>query len=62
MTSKTFKCCICGTKNTGFGNNPWPVAEADGARCCDFCNASVVIPARLSDIRSMIAGRKEERP
>lgn len=39
------KCCICGKKLEGYGNNPWPVKE-DG-RCCDDCNAFVVVPARM---------------
>ena len=39
------RCCICGEKFEGWGNNPWPVKE-DG-RCCDYCNDAVVIPARI---------------
>lgn len=40
------KCCICGNNTvTGYGNNPAPVKTK--GRCCDYCNASVVIPARL---------------
>lgn len=38
-------CCICGKEFTGYGNNPDPV-KSEG-QCCDECNASVVIPARL---------------
>ena len=38
-------CCICGKKAEGYGNNPQPVK--DKGRCCDACNAEVVIPARL---------------
>lgn len=38
-------CCICGEEINGYGNNPYPVKE-DG-RCCDKCNATKVIPARL---------------
>ena len=40
-TSKTFTCCICQKKSTGFGNNPDPLA---GKKCC---NARYVIPVRL---------------
>jgi hypothetical protein len=46
------KCCICkhpiplnGT--WAFGNNAWPVVAS--GRCCDDCNAQVVLPARILD-------------
>lgn len=38
-------CCICGKEYTHWGNNPYPIKE-DG-RCCDDCNFSVVLAARL---------------
>ena len=38
-------CCICGKKFIGYGNNPEPV-KSEG-RCCDNCNFSQVIPARI---------------
>lgn len=38
-------CCICGKDFTGYGNNPDPV-KTDG-KCCDECNLTVVIPARM---------------
>lgn len=43
-----FNCCICGDESQGFGNNPEPVKdlEIDGP-CCDTCNYSEVITARL---------------
>lgn len=40
------KCCICGEKFTGWGNNPAPVKTL--GECCDACNSSVVVPARLA--------------
>ena len=43
------KCCICGKEIEGYGNNPWPVNQEEDARCCDDCNWSVVIPARIED-------------
>ena len=53
------KCSICKKtipKNpiSGWdkGNNAWPVNDG---RCCDDCDASVVIPARL---RAILARRK----
>jgi hypothetical protein len=41
-------CCICDNTREGFGNNPAPV-KTEG-RCCDACNTSVVIPARIQSI------------
>lgn len=38
-------CCICGKEFIGYGNNPDPVEKS--GRCCDECNATVVIPERL---------------
>ena len=48
MDNNEKTCCICGKTFTGWGNNPWPVAE-DG-ECCDECNIIKVIPARLEKI------------
>jgi len=44
---QSFKCVICGKKETGFGNNPNPLAES--GRCCDECNQEV-IKARIMEI------------
>jgi hypothetical protein len=44
---ETFKCCICGGMCKGYGNNPWPVVEDVGSRCCEYCNDTKVIPARI---------------
>lgn len=41
-------CCICGKKFSGWGNNPWPVDKREFAVCCDSCNDTKVIPARIS--------------
>lgn len=44
-------CCICGKKIEGqWGNNPSPV-KSEG-KCCDDCNNSVVLSARLFGLRS----------
>ena len=43
MESK--KCVLCGCEFNEWGNNPWPLA--DDGWCCDTCNATKVIPARL---------------
>lgn len=39
------QCCLCGAPVGQYGNNPWPLAEE--GRCCDTCNFTKVIPARL---------------
>ncbi len=38
-------CCICGKSFMGWGNNPNPVKK-DGV-CCDECNQTYVLTARL---------------
>lgn len=42
-------CSICGKEFTEWGNNDYPI---NNGTCCDDCNASVVIPARLSHLTS----------
>ena len=37
-------CCLCGKRIEGYGNNASPVKEGN---CCDECNITRVIPARL---------------
>lgn len=44
------KCCICGKKISGYGNDPWPLDKREGAKCCDKCNEAVV-EARLEHAR-----------
>jgi len=48
-------CCLCGQPcepwhepPTGYGHNPSPFGSGDD-RCCTDCNATKVIPARLSN-------------
>ena len=43
------KCVLCGGEIKGYGNNPAPLA--DEGRCCDDCNKSKVIPARMSKLK-----------
>lgn len=38
-------CSICQQDYTGWGNNAEPVNDG---RCCDMCNSSVVVPARIT--------------
>lgn len=41
------KCVICGGKIFGYGHNAAPVAFGT---CCEICNDTKVIPARLSSL------------
>ena len=45
MTKEKHVCCICKGIFYGEGNNPEPV-KSEG-RCCDDCNNSHVIAARI---------------
>lgn len=45
------KCCICGKEIKGYGNNPYLVVKKDGKKCCDECNITKVIPARIELIK-----------
>jgi len=47
-------CVLCGSLFDGYGHNPAPLADEN--RCCDACNISLVIPARLT----AITNRREE--
>ena len=42
-------CSLCALPVEGYGNNPWPLAEPP-RRCCDTCNDTLVIPARLAQV------------
>lgn len=44
------ECCLCGKEINGFGNSPWPLRSEGEGRCCDDCNNSLVIPARIEMI------------
>ena len=45
-------CCFCKEEIDGYGNNPEPAAEGE-LKCCDKCNWSVVIPARINEARRL---------
>lgn len=40
-------CSLCGLEFTGYGNNPQPVLPSVEMRCCNDCNETRVIPARI---------------
>jgi hypothetical protein len=48
MSDEKHTCCICKGIFFGYGNNPEPV-ESEG-RCCDDCNNSHVIAARIGNL------------
>lgn len=43
-----FYCVLCDNFFWGYGNNPYPLAKGEDDECCDECNATKVIPARLA--------------
>ena len=45
------KCSICGKNYEGYGNNAQPV---NTGRCCDSCNATVVVLRRMQDYRNQL--------
>jgi hypothetical protein len=47
--TETGTCSLCGGPYDHFGNNPEPLKDVE-ERCCDNCNTSKVIPARLRRI------------
>jgi len=50
---QTFYCMLCKEFYYGYGNNARPVANG---RCCDECNATKVIPARLAQLEGVNRG------
>lgn len=44
---KTGNCCFCREKYTNYGNDIRPLVTSVGNRCCNACNAIIVIPNRL---------------
>lgn len=45
-------CCICGNEcEDMYGNNPAPLmADTEENRCCNVCNDTKVIPARIANM------------
>lgn len=50
--AKTGNCCLCDGRYENWGNNPYPLCDkADyESRCCQACNDTKVIPARMMDM------------
>ena len=53
------KCCFCGCEVKGIGNNPKPVEMRSGATCCDWCNSSIVMVARIRALLKLENENKE---
>lgn len=49
LTEDKETCVLCGKHIEGYGNNPAPLA--DEGKCCDECNKTKVIPARMKTLR-----------
>jgi hypothetical protein len=48
VNKKKLVCSICGNVIEGYGNNPAPIKTKSVTDvCCDECNYTKVIPARL---------------
>lgn len=47
------KCSICGKPFKGFGNNPEPMRRWIDGACCNECNETKVIPARMNGWREV---------
>ena len=43
-------CCLCGQYFIGWGNNPWPLNNDPDAVCCNECNDTRVVPARIQQM------------
>lgn len=53
------KCCFCGRPYANYGNNPDPVDMREDARCCNMCNANIVLPARIGYVDSWREGGED---
>jgi hypothetical protein len=54
-----YKCVLCHHNKFGFGNNPDPCS--DTGRCCNECNTSKVIPARVKQFELLVEKKIEEK-
>jgi len=51
MPKSAYTCCLCGSEEFGYGNNPDPLGKMP-ACCCNTCNFTKVIPARIEGMMS----------
>ncbi len=67
-SKEVHKCCICGTKFMGWGNNPWGALDENGHTihwgkndvCCDECDAQYVIPGRIYSYAKAVKEDKKD--
>jgi hypothetical protein len=52
-SNRIFGCSICRKSCNGFGNRAAPVNDGE---CCDYCNGSVVLPARFDFAYKQMGG------
>jgi len=45
-----YTCCLCGKTYIGWSNNPYPLSTKEGDECCNECNYTKVIPARMEQM------------
>lgn len=51
-TKRKLKFCVfCGKRIDGYGNNPAPVK--DEGVCCDKCNNTIVLAARIKALKDL---------
>lgn len=51
------RCCICGKEcESKWGNNPAPLPVEENDVCCNECNMSIVLSARINPDLSFIKG------
>jgi hypothetical protein len=53
------KCVLCGVKFSEWGNNPSPLASK--GECCNVCNDTKVIPARIAALFNGSRNANEEK-
>lgn len=51
-------CCICKKPIKGYGNNAEPIKKGT---CCDKCNKTYVVLARMLDITMMSNTEKKQQ-
>jgi hypothetical protein len=45
------KCILCNNEFTGWGHNPYPLAQSH-FKCCSVCNQIEVIPYRIYKLKT----------
>jgi hypothetical protein len=53
MPDPIIECCFCKKDIGKYGNNPEPLKQSP-LKCCDICNMTRVIPARIQQLENRI--------